>query len=239
MDPTKLLEQFLGSGAGDGLQRAGAIAGQKLGGINLGGFAGGAAAGGLLALLLGNKKVRKSLGGVAGYGGAAALGALAFKAWQNWQQGRDPASAPAAAPADVERTEQRFLPAAQQAADGRPFQLALVQAMIGAAKADGHIDAAEHKMLFDNVGKLGLDADAKAFVFDALGKPSDPAAVAAAAQTQEQAAELYLASRLAIDPDDARERAYLDTLAQRLGLPADLLAHLDRQVAAAQANAAA
>jgi uncharacterized membrane protein YebE (DUF533 family) len=48
-----------------------------------------------------------------------------------------------------------------------------------------------------------------------------------AVDTPEQGAELYLAARLAIDPDEPSERAYLDALAERLGLPAELRANLD------------
>ena len=87
--------------------------------------------------------------------------------------------------------------------------------------------------LFEQVGKLGLDAEAKAFVFDALAKPADIDDIVGAAQSQEQAAELYLASRLAIDPDHAAEKAWLEALAHRLKLPADLVAHLERQATAA------
>jgi len=47
----------------------------------------------------------------------------------------------------------------------------------------------------------------------------------------EQASEVYLVSRVAIDIDHPAERAYLEVLAHRLNLPAELVAHLDHQVA--------
>ncbi|MEN3950143.1 tellurite resistance TerB family protein [Iodidimonas sp. SYSU 1G8] len=238
MDPTRLLNQFLGADAKAALGQAGGFAKEKMGGMGgMGGFAGGAAAGGLLALLLGNKKVRKMAGGVAGYGGAAALGALAFKAYQNWQQGKAAANAPVPTPADIRHTDERFLPSATPAANGQPFELALVSAMIGAAKADGHVDADEQKQLFEQVDRLGLDAEAKAFVFDALARPADLSAIAGAARTQEQATEIYLVSRLAIDPDHPAEKAYLEALGHRLKLPPDLVAHLDRQAEASLVTA--
>ena len=59
--------------------------------------------------------------------------------------------------------------------------------------------------------------------------------VAKTAQSPEQGAELYLASRLAIDPDHPAEKAYLEALAARLKLPPELVAHLDRQVEATMA----
>jgi len=100
-------------------------------------------------------------------------------------------------------------------------------AMVGAAKADGHIDANEQKRLFAEVERLGLDAEAKAYIFDLLTQDVDLYDLARSATTPEQGAEIYLAARLAIDPDQPSERAYLDALATRLGLPADLRAQLD------------
>lgn len=230
MDPTKLLDQFLGADAKAALGQAGGFAKDKMGNVgSLGGLAGGAAAGGLIALLLGSKKVRKMAGGVVGYGGAAALGALALKAYQNWQAGQSPASAPAPTQAEIQHPPARYLPSAAPAANGQPFELALVQAMIGAAKADGHVDAQEQKLLFEQVEKLGLDAQGKAFVFDALSRPVSLSDIASAAGSQEQASELYLISRLAIDPDHPAERAYLEALGHTLKLPGDLVAHLERQ----------
>jgi uncharacterized membrane protein YebE (DUF533 family) len=51
--------------------------------------------------------------------------------------------------------------------------------------------------------------------------------LAGAVATPEQGAELYLAARLAIDPDEQAERAYLDALAARLNLPVELRTTLD------------
>lgn len=231
MDPKALLDRFLGPGAG---QQAGEAAQRAMGGLgNAGPMVGAAAAGGLLALLLGGKRGR--MGGLLSHGGAAVVGALAHQAWRNWQAGRPPAAAPVAGPAELPAPEPRFLPGAAPAAGGEPFELALIRAMIGAARADGHVDAAERGRIFAQVEQAGLDAEAKAFLFDNLEKPVGVSEVAAAAATPEQAAELYLVSRLAISPDTPEERAYLAALAHRLRLPPDLVAHLDRQAEAAPA----
>jgi len=101
INPNNLLEKFLGPNAGDSIRQAGGDAKQKLDGMGLGGFGGGAMAGGILGLILGSKKMRKMAGGVVGYGGAAAAGAMAFKAYQNWQQGKAAATAPVATQADT------------------------------------------------------------------------------------------------------------------------------------------
>jgi uncharacterized membrane protein YebE (DUF533 family) len=79
------------------------------------------------------------------------------------------------------------------------------------------------------VERLGLDAESKAHVFDLLRRDVDLDGLARAVATPEQGAELYLAARLAIDPDEPAERAFLDALAARLRLPAELRAALDAE----------
>ncbi|MEX2518025.1 MAG: tellurite resistance TerB family protein [Paracoccaceae bacterium] len=194
-----------------------------------GGALGGIAAGGLFGMLLGNKKMRKMAGGAVGYGGAAVLGALAHRAYQNWQGGQRVDQAPVATAADAPQQGSRFAPAT--GADGKPFALALIGSMIAAANADGHIDTDEKKQIFEAAERGDLDAEGKAFIFDAMRNPLSPGQIAALAKDQEQAAELYLAARVAIDPDHPEEKAFLKTLAQALSLPDGLVSHLDSQVA--------
>lgn len=228
-DPKALLDQFLGSQAGTSMRDAGrSVKGRLDQYSGSGGFARGAAAGGLLGLLLGGKGVRKMAGGALGYGGAAVLGALALKAYQNYQQKKSPAPV-SLTPEQFAELSPEILPDAQRAADGKPFQLVLIRAMVGAAKADGHVDAIEQQRLFGEVERLGLDAEAKAYVFDLLAQSVDIGSIASAVATPEQGAEVYLASRLAINPDVPAERAYLDALAGRLQLPAELRSHLEAQ----------
>lgn len=223
MDTKALLDRFLGPNAAAGAGDLAARARGALGG-NAGALLGGAAAGGLLTLLLGGGKPGKVVGRVATLGGAAALGALAYRAWQGWQQNAPPAAAAAAPPA--------ALPPPEFQAVALDFQLALVRAMAGAAMADGHIDGAEREAIFAQVDRLGLEPEAKAFVFDMLSRAPTLDEIAAGATTPEQGAEIYLAARLVIDPDQASERMWLDALAHRLRLPAGLAAHLDSQAAA-------
>jgi uncharacterized membrane protein YebE (DUF533 family) len=235
IDPKSLLDQFLGGGAGQagGLGNMARNAQQKFQGSALNSFGGGAAMGGVLGLLLGGKKMRKMAGGALGYGGAAVLGALALKAYQNYQQGKS-VQAPAAFPENdlLAQVTPSNLPHALPAADGSPFELLLMRAMVGAAKADGHIDAQEQQHVFEQVERLGLDAETKAAVFDLLAKPLDISSLDASVGNEAQRAEIYLAARLATDGSHAGERAYLDALAARLQLPAPLRAHLDSQAAA-------
>jgi len=251
MNAQNLLERFLGQSAsppaspiaqpssspwetpaGSGASGIAGTARQVLNSAGgLGGLAASGAVGGLLGLLVGGgkKKSKGGFGGALSHGGAAMLGALASQAFQSWQRGQTPSQTPAASPQQLATVEPRFLPAAAPAADGQPFELALIRAMIAAAKADGHIDSDEQRRIFERVGEFGLDAESKAFIFDALAAPVGISEVAALATTPEHAAELYLASRLAVEPDGPAELAYLEALAHRLKLPEDLVAHLNRQ----------
>lgn len=240
MNPEKILEQFLGPDAsrkaGDRMRGAT----NSMANCGLGGVAGGVAAGGLIGLLLGNKKARKTIGklagGAVGYGGAAAVGALAYRAYQNWQAGQQAAPEPApSTPPALPPAESKFLPSASPARDGKPFELALVMAMIAAANADGHIGPEEQRLIFEKVGQLPFDAEDKAFVFDSLASPPSLRDIQSLPDGPEQAAELYLVSRLAIDPDHPAEQAYLKALASRLSLPDELVSHLELQADAATA----
>lgn len=249
MDITRLIDGFLGPGAGASIgQTVGSVATQasetaRSATQNMpGGVMGGAAAGGIMALLLGTKKGRKIGGSVLMYGGLAALGGLAYKAYTDYKSnqatppfgsGTEPQRHPPQpqtifqAPADS-----GFDPATIQDTSGRDLRLSLVQAMISAAKADGHIDAAENKIIMGQIDSLGLGADEKAFLFDQLRRPSDPLSIANLARDERQATELYLASLLAIDTDTPEEQRYMDRLGDALRLPDALRIELTHQVAA-------
>ena len=189
-----------------------------------GGLLGGAAAGGVIALLAGNKSARKFAGKAATFGGAAVLGGLALKAYQDWQANpgsQDAEANPAATPQLGTFTIPEQLPA--------DFEICLVKAMIAAAKADGHIDAQEQQRIFKAVEQMGLSSEAKALLFDLLIKDIAVEEIASGAVGLEQKTELYLASCLVIDPDDPREKAHLEKLATALQLPAGLPEHLQAQ----------
>lgn len=227
-DAKRLMDQFLGSG-GATAGNAGTIA-RDLGSRVLGsGFGGGAVAGGLAGLLLSSKQGRELGGTVLQLGGIAVVGGLAYKAYQNWQSGKQATPQPgAAASLPTAPGGSPFAPADE--AGQQSLARNLLRAMIAAAKADGHIDAAEQANIFAQMDKLPLDADDKAFVMDELRAPLDIDAVARAARTPEEATEIYAASLLSIDIDNAAERGYLAMLAARLKLDDALVAHLHAAV---------
>ena len=238
MSIQNLLNQFLGGGdsaAGTATRGMGDTL-SKLSGNIPGGLAGGAAAGGIVALLMGNKSARKFAGKAAGYGGAALIGGLAYKAYQNWQQGNSqPGSAAAGKHSPAIAHESDFVANTTLTAE---FQLALVKAMIAAAKADGHIDATEQARIFTAIEQMQLTAETKGTVFDLLSQPIAINDLARDCRSLEQKTELYLASCLVIDPDHPAERMHLEQLAQALQLPPELAQQLQQQAGQALTQAA-
>lgn len=189
-----------------------------------GGLAGGAAAGGLMALLVSNKSARKFAGTAASFGGAALLGGLAYKAYNNWQHGKEHG--------DI-KSDNNIVSKDIMSAD---YQLTLVKAMIAAAKADGHIDQEEQKRIFEAIEKMELNSESKAMIFDLLQKPISVSEIAGGVSSMEQKTELYLVSCMIIDPDHPDEEAHLDKLAGVLDLPPGLVQYLQAQAQQTMSN---
>jgi uncharacterized membrane protein YebE (DUF533 family) len=184
----------------------------------------GAAVGGALALLLGTRRGRGIGGKALKYGSIAAIGALAWKAYQEHQaqqQRREPAAVPAPA--------FEALPAPQLELHSR----AMLKAMIAAAKSDGHMDDRERGLVEAELKRLDADPATRRWVEDELRSPVEPAEVARAATSPEMGAEIYLASALVVDETSTMERAYLDALARQLKLAPGLKAQLEAQARAA------
>lgn len=235
MSAQSLLEQLLKSGLSSIGGSAGSL-GKVLGGSSsgsgqshVGKYAAGAAAGGALALLLGSKRGRKIGGSALKYGSVAALGALAFKVYQDWQanqaQSQSQAAGSSVRPASAATQGFEALPAPQV----EQHSQAMLGAMIAAAKADGHMDDRERELVEAELHRLEADPALRRWVDDELRRPVDPAAIAATAASPEMAAEIYLASVLVVDETTVMERAYLDELARQLRLPADLRQQLERR----------
>ncbi len=190
---------MLGGMLGGGQQQSGGMGGAGAGGLGgmLGGMLSGqgqqgGAAGGIGGLL-------ESLGG----GGAPAqgqaqppasgsLGGVLNSAFENFGE---PEQAPSPAQEDMAKL--------------------FLRAMIGAAKADGQIDAEEKQKI---LGELGdVSADEAAFVQQELAAPLDvDALVRDVPKGSEQ--QVYLMSLMGINLDNAAEARYLDALAKGMGI---------------------
>ena len=216
MNTSSLLDQLL-KGGRSLLESANGATGGGLKSAVTSDLGRGALMGGALGLLLGNKRVRNLGGNALAYGGMAALGALAYRAYTDWQRNNaagagDTATAPTA-PAAAMDTEAR--------------SRAVLKALVAAAKSDGHIEDRERELIEAEIAGIDNDPALRDWLDQELRRPLDPAEVARAATTPEVAAEMYLASLLVTDDQSPMERMYLDELARQLGLDAGLKAQLE------------
>ncbi len=187
----------------------------------------GAIAGGLLGILL-TQGGRRLIGTGVKVGGMAAIGGLAYRAYEDWKAGKSagaeggPISLPSPHGTD-------FLPDNADAADDLATRI--LQAMIAAAKADGHVTADERARIDGQLANLGLGEDAVLLIRSELDAPLDVGRVAGLARNDREATEIYAASLLVVDENAPAEKGYLAMLAARLGLDPDLVAHLHAKAA--------
>lgn len=229
IDAKKVLDQFLNSGMATGV-----VAGWLGGGLAR----------------------RAGLGGIARIGGLALVGTLAYQAWQRYQEQQ--ASLPAeergqgwraaaggilsnlpgvgefmdTAQNDRKAAHAGFASNALPAPQQNQLGVALLTAMISAAKADGEVDRSESQRILGQMEQAGLSADEKSFVLSELTKPLDVEALVRQATTPEVAAQIYTASAILIDEANEAERAYLSNLAERLKLDPAFVDELKREMKA-------
>ena len=188
----------------------------------LDGMGKGALAAGALAILLGTGVGRRITGSALKLGGLAAVGAVAYKAYRHWQEQQAGA------------VDEPGTPVGELTAPGaRDRSELLLQAVVVAAMADGHIDGDERFRIERQLAELGLEQGLEQFIAEQLQNPPGAADLAVRADSPEAAAEIYLVSRLVIDPDNDAERRYLDELVAALGLDPALREELERHAAAA------
>ena len=181
-------------------------------------FGGGALIGGLAAMLLkkgGTKSLLKA-------GSVAALGMMAYQAYQNWQK-------------DRQNNTVAALPEAAFAAQGQLAEersRVVLRTMIAAAASDGLIDETE-KQLIAQEG--GADAEVRQWLANEYAHPASINELAeAVGGDQALAAEAYLAARAVCGDLVRGEIAFLSRLSQALGLDDGLVEQLERQLELAQ-----
>lgn len=194
----------------------------------------GALAAGLAARLFGSKRLRDVSGTALQVGAVAAIGGLAYKAYQNYQQGRPVipetiSSALTNIPKSVAGKVGPHAPGAWVPVGPQADQRAklLLSAMVSAAASDGHLDGVEYGRIRAQLLKQGWSEEEQLFLSQALLKPATIEELAVEATSLAQRVEVYTAARLAIDADAPSEHEWLDRLAKALALEAGLKAHLD------------
>ncbi len=158
--------------------------------------------------------------------GAGALAWNFYKKWSANKEGQQQAETPAL------QVAPQSLPAAAE----DPAAMLMLRAMVYAARADGHIDAAEQ----ERIGKLTQQflpgRDSQALVDQLVKEPLNLDLMASQMQSQEQREDLYRLSCLVLDIDHFMERGYLDALAGALAIDKPRQAALEQEAADAKAQ---
>jgi uncharacterized membrane protein YebE (DUF533 family) len=187
----------------------------------------GAALGGLGALILGTGTGRALAGSAVKLGGLALIGGLAYKAYQNYQQGLPPLAG------GQPQAQQQPVAAAPHGSGFEPGAMThdqatlYIRAMIAAAAADGRIDAREQEKILGGLQQAGLHEAAQQFLANEINNPASVEDLAAAVTSQADAVQVYTAARIAVDASSGAEHEFLRRLAKALGIDDDLVAQVD------------
>ncbi|MBF59488.1 MAG: hypothetical protein CME80_17495 [Halomonas sp.] len=242
MNASKILQQLMqqagGSqkgGSGSGVDVKGMLSGlSKQLGSGSSGQGGGSSSGfdvksllggGAMGMLVGSKRGRSMGGKALKYGAIAGVGVLAWKAWQSSQAAKNGIA--------QQNTAQNASEGERVEALSGEYQerrsLELLQAMIMAARADGHIDQQEQALITEQIDALGADQEMHNWVEQQLKAPLDAQALAREADSPQAAREMYLISVAVTDDQNPMERAWLDQLGNALNLPKEMTDELERQ----------
>lgn len=243
MNASKILQQLMqqagGSqkgGSSSGVDVKGMLSGlsKQLGGGSSSGQGGGSSSsfdmksllgGGAMGLLVGSKRGRSMGGKALKYGAIAGVGVLAWKAWQSSQAAKNGNA--------QQNTTQNATEGERVEALSGEYQerrsLELLQAMIMAARADGHIDEQEQALITEQIDALGADQEMHNWVEQQLKAPLDAQVLAREADSPQAAREMYLISVAVTDDQNPMERAWLDQLGNALNLPKEMTDELERQ----------
>lgn len=192
----------------------------------IGGLLGSAALGGLLGALFTGKKTKDLAQGALMLGGTAAAGVLAWNFYKKWAQNKETGNgAPACAPQTA-------------LAPDEDTALLLLQAMVFAARADGHIDEAEKARIQSTAASLFPGQSVPELLQTLMDAPIDPADLAARVRNPEEGRDLYRLSCAVVDVDNFMERSYLNGLAQALGLSDEERDRLEKEARTAARDAA-
>ncbi|MCW8879526.1 MAG: tellurite resistance TerB family protein [Kangiellaceae bacterium] len=201
----------------------------------LGGLAGGAVSGTLTS-----KKGRKNAAKLVKAGGLAAVGVMAWKAYQQYSGSKqNPSTSTATSPSTSNaKPGQNWNNLGAQAFHNlddtnsdQSQSIFVLKCMVAAAMSDGHIDSSEYQNILSKADDLGLSGEDKNLVFSEISNPMSLDTVIRQSNTPELAMEVYTASLLAIDEDLPQGRDYLQRLANGLQLPPPLVNAVHQQIA--------
>lgn len=203
------------------------------------GLLGTAAAGGLLgAIFGGSKSVKKAAKSTMAIGAGAAAAALAYKLYQSWQNknNNNGSSTPTYdfLGSNNNNTDNLFDAFNQQQSSASSLTnkqnaMLILQALIFAARADGHIDKQEQEFIMEASKNLNLQDNLNNCIKQFLQAPLDVNAIASQIHNHDQALEIYMLSASAINVDNQAERNYMRSLANALNISSSEASTIDQK----------
>ncbi|WP_417910753.1 DUF533 domain-containing protein [Candidatus Electronema sp. PJ] len=130
-----------------------------------------------------------------------------------------PPPLPASGPVSVAPT---VSPVAAPSGNNQELACRLIRVMIGAAHADGTLDAEEEKNILDRLRGAELSQEEKMFLLEELHHPRSIAELTEGIGELRLAQTLYAVALSAITLDTESERRWLDELGAALGLSAEI-----------------
>jgi uncharacterized membrane protein YebE (DUF533 family) len=183
--------------------------------------------------------------------GLGALAYLAYKAYQEYQKnspgaqtagtggpapGQSPTASREGGPSLGERLGSLLGMGGEAETEPEPASLGdaqamlLIRAMIAAANADGEITPDERQRITSKLDQAGAGPEERRVIEGELQTPRSVDQIVRDVHDPATAEQVYLASRIAMNPDTGAEKAYLDFLAARLQIPPDRLKELNAAV---------
>ena len=231
MDFSKIISGLTSSGIGSGLA--------------------GGVAGGALVSALGSKSGRKTAATLLKVGGIAAVGGLAWKAYQSYQQTNG--QQVNAQQGNAQQMPQTASPQSWQANNASQAQpdwrgleqqqfeaivdksnesagMLLLRSTISAAMADGQLSQTEQGQIFAKLEELSLTSEERGTLFAEMAKPWTTADFGNNVTDPVIAIEVYAAALMTIDDTCEAGRAHLRSLANALRLPVPLVTSLHARV---------
>lgn len=189
-------------------------------------------AGGLASSMIVTKSDRKIGKNVLQLGGVAAIGVLAYSAYQRFKNKRDAVDHTVSNEKQGGKTPEilKYLPAENDMNATDELGLTFIRAMIAASRVDGLLDAQESQSIYQQIQSLELDEEQQQLMVDEMSHPVDMDIIVKAATSQEIAIEIYMVSLLAIEDQSAAEKAYLSMLAEKMKLPMELVNAIEEEV---------
>lgn len=185
---------------------------------------------GLLTLFMNNKNTRQLAKKMAQYNSAAVLGALSYKAQENWSIDLPLHKVEAITEHDVTMASPLpdFIDQATNT-DTDPLIVLLIKAMVAAAKPYYVANADEREQLIKSAHLLGFNMNEINLINDLLNQEITVLEIAASVSLDKHKSAAYLAAYFAVRDNNLIERGFLSDLASAMQLPIGLTTYLEQQ----------